>query len=160
MSGGPQLRPSSWSGVRAAAFRWAARLIRPPSALYAGLYSDDQPFPLEAGLRLEISRKFNDNITLAATYWGLQQWSVDNTIYPYPGVLASPYLQLPTFRHLAGLHLRQPNSNVEVNALFRLNPSDPYWEVDWLCGARYVYFTDHLHSDRGQQFERWHRTAR
>ncbi len=113
--------------------------------LYGGLYSDDQPFPLEAGLRLEISRKFNDNITLAATYWGLQQWSVDNTIYPYPGgVLASPYLQLPTFDTSLGYTYASQIQNVEVNALFRLNPSDPYWEVDWLCGARYVYFTDHL----------------
>ena len=34
--------------------------------------------------------------------------------------------------------------NVEVNALFRLNPSDPYWEVDWLCGVRYVYFADNF----------------
>ena len=96
---------------------------------------------------MEISRKFDDNITLAATYWGLQQWSVGKTIYgdPYPGgVLASPYLQLPTFDTSLGYTYASQIQNVEVNALFRLNPSDPYWEVDWLCGARYVYFTDHL----------------
>ena len=120
----------------------------PPNSLY----SDDVPFPLEAGLRLEISRKFDDNITLAATYWGLQQWSVGNTIYgdPYADtVLAySPYLKLPTL--LSGLDnslgytYASQIQNVEINALLRLNPSDPYWEVDWLCGARYVYFAENF----------------
>jgi hypothetical protein len=33
---------------------------------------------------------------------------------------------------------------VEINALVRLNPSDPYWEVDWLCGARYVYLSENF----------------
>ncbi|MGO9115953.1 MAG: BBP7 family outer membrane beta-barrel protein [Thermoguttaceae bacterium] len=116
------------------------------------LYSDDATFPLEAGLRLEISRKFDNDITLAATYWGLQQWSVNNTIYgdPYQEtVLAySPYLQLPTLLHglddSLGYMYASQVQNVEVDALFRLNPSDPYWEVDWLWGARYVYFSDHL----------------
>ena len=124
-----------------------------PAALSPNtLYSDDVPFPLEAGLRLEISRKFDENITLAATYWGLQQWSVSNTIYgdPYADtVLAySPYLQLPTLLrgldNSLGYTYSSQIQNVEINALFRLNPSDPYWEVDWLCGARYVYFSENF----------------
>src|SRR5208283_2990559 len=60
----------------------------------------------------------------------------------------SPYLQLPTLLHglddSLGYTYGSQIQNVEINALFRLNPSDPYWEVDWLWGARYVYFFDHL----------------
>jgi hypothetical protein len=116
------------------------------------LYSDDESFPLEAGLRLEISRKFDNNITLAATYWGLQKWSVGDTIYgdPYQEtVLAySPYLQLPALLHGLDDSLSYTYGsqiqNVEINALLRLNPADGYWEVDWLWGARYVYISDHL----------------
>ncbi len=48
------------------------------------LYSDDVSFPLAAGMRLEISGKLGNDITLAATYWGLQQWSVGRTIYGDP----------------------------------------------------------------------------
>ncbi len=124
----------------------------PPAVPTDQLYSDDVAFPLEAGLRLEISRKFDNNITLAATYWGLQQWSVGRSIYgdPYQEtVLAfSPYLQLPTLLtgldNSLGYTYGSQIQNVEFNALFRLNAADPYWEIDWLWGARYVYFTDTL----------------
>ena len=117
--------------------------------LVANLYSDDMYFPLEPGLRLEISRKFNDNITLAATYWGLQQWSVNETIYGGSVaagnvVASSPFMQLPSFDNSLGYTYGSQVQNVELNALIRLNPSDPYWEVDWLWGARYVYLADNL----------------
>ena len=89
-----------------------------PNLGTSSLYSDDVDFPLEAGLRLEISRKFDNDITLSATYWGLQQWSVNNTIYGdnvQETVLAySPYLQLPTLLHglddSLGYTYEQPNS--------------------------------------------------
>ena len=120
------------------------------------LYSDDVSFPLAAGLRLEISRKFDNDITLAATYWGLQQWSVGRTIYgdPYQDtVLAfSPYLQLPTL--LSGLDnslgytYGSQIENVEFNALFRLNPANPYWEVDWLWRRPLRLLCRPLHPDR------------
>ncbi len=120
-----------------------------PQALPTGeLFSDDMPFLLTAGVRLEVSRKFNDNMTLAATYWGLQQWSVTDTIYGDPAgetVLAtSPYLRLPLFDNMLSYTYSSQIQNVELNTLFRLNPSDPYWRVDWLCGARYVYLADNL----------------
>ena len=124
----------------------------PPNVSTDNLYSDDVYFPLAAGLRLEISRKFDNNITLAATYWGLQQWSVGRTIYGDPNqdtVLAfSPLLQLPTL--LSGLDnslgytYGSQIENVEFNAILRLNPSDPYWEVDWLNGVRYIYLADNF----------------
>ena len=124
----------------------------PPAQPSSNLYSDDVYFPLEAGLRLEIGRKFDNNIQLAATYWGLQQWSVSNTIYgdPYSDtVLAySPYLKLPTLLHglddSLGYTYGSQIHNVEFNALVRLNGDDPYWEVDWLLGVRYVYISDCL----------------
>jgi hypothetical protein len=124
----------------------------PPGPTGDNLYSDDMDFPLAAGLRLEISRKFDNNIALAATYWGLQQWSVGRTIYADPvqdTILAySPLLQLPTLLtgldNSLGYTYGSQIQNVELNALFRLNPSDPYWEINLLCGARYIYFSDHL----------------
>jgi hypothetical protein len=131
--------------------------VNPASKYYPtlptdNLYSDDVPYPLAAGLRLEVSGKLDNNITLAATYWGLQQWSVGRTIYgdsTYDTVLAySPYLQLPTLVPLQGLNGSLGYSdgsqidNVEFNALFRLNPGNPYWEINWLWGARYIYFAD------------------
>jgi hypothetical protein len=114
------------------------------------LYSDDAAFPLAAGMRLEVSGKLDNNVTLAATYWGLQQWSVGRTIYadPYQDtVLAySPYLQLPTLLYgldnWLGYSYSSQIENVELNALFRLSDYSPYWQINWLLGARYVYFAD------------------
>ena len=116
------------------------------------LYSDDVYFPLEAGLRLEVSRRFDD-FTLSATYWGLQQWSVGDAIYggPVQGdfILAySPYLQIPALvgglDDTLGYTYNCKIHNVELNALFHLNPSSSYTEVNWLVGARYVYLADSL----------------
>ena len=45
------------------------------------LYSDDCFFPLEAGLRFQVSRWLNDRADIEASYWGLQQWSEGRTIY-------------------------------------------------------------------------------
>jgi len=129
----------------------------PPAVSPDSLYSDDEYFPLTAGLRLEISRRFDNDITLAATYWGLQKWSVGRTIYGDPTnytVLAySPQLQLPTLLsnlgyggmdNSLGYSYGSQVENVEFNALLRLNPSDPYWEVNWLCGVRYIYLADNF----------------
>jgi hypothetical protein len=122
----------------------------PPALPTNDLFSDDAPFPLAAGLRLEVNRQLTDYVALSASYWGLQQWSVGNSIYgdPYDfTVLAfSPYLQLPTL--LTGLDdtlgytYASQIENVEVNALFRLNSSNPYWHLDWLWGARYINLCD------------------
>ena len=115
------------------------------------LYSDDVYFPLTTGMRLELSRKFDNDMAITATYWGLQQWSVGNTIYADPyqyTVLAySPYLQLPAILHglddSLGYTYASQIENVELNGLFRLS-SSPYWQLDWLFGARYIYFADHF----------------
>ena len=124
----------------------------PPALATDNLFSDDAAFPLAAGMRMEVSRKFDNDVAVAATYWGLQQWSVGSTIYGDPAqdtVLAySPWLQLPTL--LSGLDnslgytYGSQIQNVELNAILRLNPSDPYWEVNWLLGARYVNFADNF----------------
>ena len=114
------------------------------------LYSDDASFPLQAGIRLQLDRKLTDTISLSATYWGLQQWSVGNTIYADPAndtLLAySPWLQMPTLLNgmdtsLGYTYASQIN-NVEFNALFRLNGDNPYWQINWLWGARYINLSD------------------
>ncbi len=124
----------------------------PPAVSPDTLYSDDQVFPLTAGIRLELSRKFDNDITLSATYWGLQQWSVNRTIYGDPAgdtVLAySPWLQLPTLLsgmdNSLGYTYSSQIDNIEFNTMLRLNPGDPYWEVNWLWGVRYIYFNDNM----------------
>ena len=124
-----------------------------PAALPAGsLSSGDTRFPFEAGLRLEISRKFDNDVTLAASYWGLQQWSSGGAVYGDPAqetVLAfSPYLQLPTLLNGLDNSLRYTYAshveNEELNAVVRLNLSDPSWEIDWLSGVRCVNLADHF----------------
>ena len=101
---------------------------------------------------MEIDRKLNAYVTLGATYWGLQQWSVGDAIYGDPSgqsVLAfSPYLQLPKLLggldDLLGYTYASEIQNAEFNAFFRLNAADPYWEFDWLWGRRYIYFAEHF----------------
>ncbi len=122
----------------------------PPAEPIDNLYSDDATFPLAAGVRLEIGRKLTDNITLEATYWGLQQWSVGNSLYGDPNnytVLAfSPYLQLPTLLNglddTLGYSYESQVENVELNVSFRLNSDNPYWRLDWLWGARFINLSD------------------
>jgi hypothetical protein len=157
----PPLPPYVWSAAVDALFleRSSGGSILLGATLYNSaaqlpprdsLYSDDAGFPLAAGMRLEISGKLDNDITLAATYWGLQQWSVGSTIYadPYQDtVLAySPYLQLPTLLNGLDNWLGYTSSsqidNVELNALFRLSSYNPYWQLNWLWGARYIYFAD------------------
>ncbi len=121
-----------------------------PAAVPLGnLFSDDVDFPLEAGVRLEISHKITDYITISATYWGLQQWSASNYLPGDPvgeTVLAfSPYLQLSAnppsgiggFDTSLGYTYASQVENVEVNVLFRLNSDSAYWKFDWLWGVRY-----------------------
>jgi hypothetical protein len=123
---------------------------QPANAPTGSIYSDDVYFPLSAGLRLEVNQKLDSNITLSATYWGLQQWSVGETLPadPYQDtVLAfSRYLQLPYLlngldNYLSYTYASQVD-NVEFNVRFALTPHDPYWQLDWLAGIRYVYFAD------------------
>ncbi len=124
----------------------------PPAVPTGGLYSDDAQFPLEAGLRLELTSKLNDRWSIQGVYWGLQQWSVGNTIYADPDqdtVLAfSPYLQLPTL--LSGMDdslsytYNSTVENAELNFTYRISDFDPYYELDWIVGARYVYVGDHF----------------
>jgi hypothetical protein len=117
-----------------------------------GLYSDDVFFPLTAGMRLELTRRSNnEEFAISGTYWGLQRWSVSDAVYGDPNhfsVLAfSPYLQmsdiLTGIDDTLGYTDTSEVHNVELNGLFRLNASG-YWQLDWLVGARYLYLADHF----------------
>ena len=144
------LERSSGGGIPLGYSVYNAASGLPPQVQTDNLYSDDALFPLEAGVRLEITRQITDYFSVSATYWGLQQWSVGNTIYGDPDndtVLAfSPYLQLPSL--LLGLDntlsytYASQVENVEVNASFRLNHDNSYWHLDWLWGARFINLSD------------------
>jgi hypothetical protein len=124
----------------------------PPNVPTDSLYSDDVAFPLVAGVRLEIARKFDNDITLSGVYWGLQQWSVGRSIYGDPAqetvLIYSPVLQLPGLvgglDDSLGYTYTSSVQNAEINGTYRLNGKDPYWEFDLLGGARYFNFTDKL----------------
>ena len=119
-----------------------------PNVPTGNMYSDDQTFSLAPGMRLEVSRKFDNDITLSGTYWGLQQWSASETFNADPigetALGSSPYLNVPIFDTSLGYTYTSAIDNVEFNARFRFNPSDSYWQLDWLLGTRYIYFADHL----------------
>jgi opacity protein-like surface antigen len=145
------------------AYNPASAPLPPTPGLGDSLFSDDVTFPLAAGMRLEVSRKLDNNVTLAGTYWGLQHWSVGRTIYADPSnetyLAFTPLLQLPSL--FQQLPLRPDGGlddslsytygsqieNVEINAFLRLNPGDPYWEVNWLWGARYIYYSENFSLD-------------
>lgn len=145
------LERSSGGSVFLGSTNWNSASGYYPALQTYNLHSDDSPFVLEPGLRVELSRQFNDTVTISGTFWGLQQWSQTNAVYgdpAYQSVLAtSPYLQLSGLLTGQGFDdnltyaYQSQVDNVELNASFRLS-SDPYWQLDWLVGARYLYFAD------------------
>ena len=77
-----------------------------------GLYSDDSPFPLEAGIRLEISRKFDNDITLVGYLLGpaAMVGGQHDLRRPRSGRCSGfALLATAVIRRLAGLYLQQPN---------------------------------------------------
>ena len=114
------------------------------------LYTDDVLLPLETGVRLQISRRISDRAAIEASYWGMQQWSVGETIYGDPTndtvLTFSPWLQLsPAIGgmndHLGYTYSSQVH-NAEINERLLLNAYNPYWALDWLWGFRYFHLSD------------------
>jgi hypothetical protein len=114
------------------------------------LYSDDVLFPLATGLRFQVSRRLDDRTAIDATYWGLQQWSVDRAIYADPYGWAvwaeSEWLQLPGL--IVGLDdtlaytYKSQIHNVEINERVKLNSETFYWNLNWLWGVRYMNLSE------------------
>ena len=114
------------------------------------LYTDDVLLPLETGVRLQISRRISDRAAIEASYWGMQQWSVGETLYGNPAtdsvLTFSPWLQIsPTADgmndHLGYTYSSQVH-NAEINERLLLNAYNPYWALDWLWGFRYFHLSD------------------
>ena len=116
------------------------------------MYSDDVLLPLETGVRFQISRKISDQTAIEATYWGLQQWSVGETLLADPSgdtVLAySPWLQLssaiPGFNNDLSYSYSSQVHNAEVNERILLSAYSPYWAFGWLWGVRYFNLSDNF----------------
>jgi hypothetical protein len=124
----------------------------PGSANIDNLYSDDELFPLETGVRLQFGRRFTDDIAVDAIYWGLQQWSVGRNIYGDPvgeTVLAfSPWTQTDAliggFDNYLGYTDKSQVNNFEINERIMLNEHDPYHSLAWLWGFRYFQLSDNF----------------
>lgn len=116
------------------------------------LYSDDELFNLETGVRLQFGRRFTDDIAVDAIYWGLQQWSVGRNIYGDPAgdsVLAfSPWTQtdalIDGFNNSLGYTYKSQVNNFELNERIMLNEHDPYHSLAWLWGFRYFQMSDNF----------------
>lgn len=116
------------------------------------LYSGDEPMALQGGVRLELGRRFTDDIAVDAVYWGLQQWSVGRNIYGDPfgdTVLAfSPWTQTDAliggFNNYLGYTYKSQINNFELNEKIMLTQRDPYHSLAWLWGFRYFQMSDNF----------------
>lgn len=116
------------------------------------LHSDDVLFPLQTGLRFQLSRRIGEQTAIEATYWGLQHWSIERTIRGDPEgetVLAhSPWLQVPDLVGGFDDYLRYTYSsevhNFEINERIRLHSFNPFATFSWLWGVRYFHLSDNF----------------
>jgi hypothetical protein len=113
-----------------------------------GLWTDDETFPLEPGLRFQLVGRLNDRMTVETTYWGLQNWSVSRTIYGDSAdqtVLGtSAWLQVPYFDDSLGYTYTSKVHNVEANHRIKFFTDDPYRSLSWLWGLRYFGLSEDL----------------
>jgi len=124
----------------------------PPALGTDTLYSGDELFDYETGVRLQLGRRFTDDIAVDAIYWGLQQWSVGRTIYGDPfgetvGAV-SPWTQtdklIGYFDNSLGYTYKSTVNNFELNERIQLNERDPYHSLAWLWGFRYFQLSDNF----------------
>ncbi len=117
------------------------------------LYTDDVYMPLETGVRLQLTGRISDHATIEATYWGLQQWSVGETLLADPNnsVLAySPWLQLSAPSAIGGFNnylsytYTSQVHNAEINEQILFPTYNPYWAFGWLWGVRYFRLSDNF----------------
>ena len=113
------------------------------------LYGNDQFFPLETGLRLQVAGWLNDRTAIEGTYWGMQQWSVgrDFSGELSDDVLAySPYLNIsntnPGLNNDLGYTYKSRVNNAEINQRIKFNTYNPWWNWSWLWGIRYFRLSD------------------
>jgi hypothetical protein len=115
------------------------------------LYSDDQFFPLEAGVRFQVAGWLSDRTAIEASYWGLQQWSVGRSFTGElsDDVLAStPFLQIsktnPDLNDNLGYTYGSRVDNAEINQRIKFNSYSPWWNWSWLWGVRYFRLSDNF----------------
>jgi hypothetical protein len=114
------------------------------------LWSDDVLLPLEPGIRFQLIGRISDRMTIEASGWGLQQWSIGRTIYGDPAgetVLGhSPWLQTSElaggFDNSLGYTYSSEVANAEINQRFKLFAFDPYRALSWLWGVRYFHLSE------------------
>lgn len=126
--------------------------VGPPALATDTLYSGDELFNYETGVRLQLGRRFTDDIAVDAVYWGLQQWSVGRSIYgdPFGETVGanSPWTQtdkyIGYFDNFLGYTYKSTANNFELNERIMLGQSDPYHSLAWLWGFRYFNLNDNF----------------
>jgi hypothetical protein len=120
-----------------------------PSFIVDQLTSGDELFPLEAGVKLQLGYRLNDNVAIEMTYWGLQQWSVGSAIFGDPigesVLIFSPWTQtdllIGGFDNSLSYSYRSRVNNVEVNERFA-GTGGMFWSIAGLWGVRYLQVSD------------------
>ncbi len=115
-----------------------------------GLYSDDAPFALTTGVRLQLGARISDDKAFQATYWGMQQWSIESAIYGDPTadtvLTFSDWLQLPNLigglNDYVGYTYTSRVDNAEINQRLSLGSHHPFSTANWLWGARYFRLSE------------------
>jgi hypothetical protein len=115
------------------------------------LDSDDAGFSMQPGMRLQLVRHVDAQVSWQAIYFGLQNWSAGRTLYADPvganTFAYSPYTQtdaiLGGFGTSLGYTDHSSLHNFELNRLFkRVDFADWRWGTLW--GFRYFNFSDRL----------------
>jgi hypothetical protein len=122
-----------------------------PQAIYTrNMWSDDVEFSLAPGARVKLTDYVTDDMAFEFAGWGLQNWSVGETIYgdPYQQtVLAyTPYLQLSSmlggFDNTLSYSYHSEAANAEINQRFKLASDGLFRSSSWLWGIRYFHLSD------------------
>ena len=114
------------------------------------LASGDTNFSLAPGLRLQLTRRIDDQVSWQGIYYGLQNWSSGRTVFANPAahVFAfSPYTQTDAiiggFASSLGYTNGSRLQNAELNQVIERGPAGS-WRWRTLMGLRYFQWNDHI----------------
>jgi hypothetical protein len=115
------------------------------------LSSGDAGFSMQPGMRLQLTRRLDDEISWQGVYFGLQNWSTGRTVTADPinahTLAFSPYTQTDAIIDGFGTSLGYTYGSRLQNAEFnRIRERGPLGDWRWrtLLGFRYFQWNDHF----------------